>query len=399
MRAPDSTQRATGSQRHARVAQRARVLFVAPLPPPVTGHSLVSQVLLDALLRDHEVEIVDLSKDSAREGVDSFARVLQVGRMLAGVWRRNRRADVVYLTISESLAGNVKDLVIYLLCAPRLRRVYVHLHGGSIKRLLWDRRPLIHRINRFFLRRVGGAIISGASHRPVFDAVVERRRIHVVPNFAQDHLFVGAAELEAKFATIDPLRVIYVSSMRPKKGYRDLLEAFRGLDEDTRRHIRLDFAGRFDDPEDEAQFRSEITELGNVAYHGTVDDDAKRDLFAHAHVFSLPSALFEGQPISILEAYAAGCAVMATAQRGILDIFTPGVNGIEVAPESPASIRDALRQLLARRGELLAVAKRNWETATTSFRSAAYTNAIARILDGAECARAGVLAPEPTQRT
>ena len=46
-----------------------KILFIAPLPPPITGHSLVSKVLLDYIVQKDEVFIVNLSKDSLKEGV------------------------------------------------------------------------------------------------------------------------------------------------------------------------------------------------------------------------------------------------------------------------------------------------------------------------------------------
>ena len=46
-------------------------------------------------------------------------------------------------------------------------------------------------------------------------------------------------------------------------------------------------------------------------------------------MFCLPTWLkFEGQPISIIEAYASGCIVVTTANGGINDIFNDNVNGV-----------------------------------------------------------------------
>src|SRR4051794_36550273 len=100
------------------------------MPPPVTGHSLASKTLVDALRGVHETAVVDLSIGSLHDGAVTVQRVREVGRVLLAVWRRRRWADVVYLTISESRAGNLKDLCIYLMCAGHLNRVFVHLHGG-----------------------------------------------------------------------------------------------------------------------------------------------------------------------------------------------------------------------------------------------------------------------------
>ena len=357
-----------------------KILFIAPLPPPITGHSLVSGVLRDHLARTHEVEVVDLSKESFTEGVDGLDRIRKVGGMIVAAWRRHRSADAIYLTISESLAGNVKDLFLYAACLCALPRMVIHLHGGSIKRDLWDHHPLLRRVNALFLRRLGGVVISGESHREIFQGLVARDRLHIVPNFAQDHLILDEAGIRAKFARATPLRVLYMSSMKRKKGYADLLTGYLLLSEEERALVQLDFAGRFGSPHEEAQFREQVAPLGQVHYHGVVDDSAKTALFGAAHVFALPSAYFEGQPISILEAYASGCAVLATGQSGIRDVFRDGVNGHEIAVASPASIRDALASLVANPGALLPVALENRQQAGARYRSATYLAAVGGIL-------------------
>jgi hypothetical protein len=53
-----------------------KVLFLAPLPPPMTGHSLVSKALLDHLAETHEVVPVDLSTGSSNDGSVTPRRLL-----------------------------------------------------------------------------------------------------------------------------------------------------------------------------------------------------------------------------------------------------------------------------------------------------------------------------------
>jgi glycosyltransferase involved in cell wall biosynthesis len=349
-------------------------------PPPITGHSLVSQVLRDDLARDAEVSVVDLAKDSFTDGADSLGRVTEVLGLLWQVLRKRRGATRIYLTISESLMGNLKDLLIYAICFRDLPCMYIHLHGGSIKRLLWDRHPLIHRVNRFFIRRMGGVIVSGRSHLVIFDGVLPPERVHIVTNFAQEYLFVTEGEIRSKFESTDPLRILYISNFIPKKGYGDLVEAYLGLDEETRRAVRIDFAGKFDSPQQEAVFLERISGHDGLHYHGMVDDARKRALFVQSHIFCLPTALFEGQPISILEAYAAGCVVVTTGQSGIRDVFSAEIDGYEIEPEAPASIRAAILRVLAERDRLLGMGLANNRVARERYRAAAYTSALRGVM-------------------
>jgi glycosyltransferase involved in cell wall biosynthesis len=360
-----------------------KVLVIAPLPPPITGHSLLSELLVDALREVHPTEVVNLSVGSLHDGRVTTRRVGEVGKVLSAVWRRRRWADVVYLTISESLAGNLKDLCIYVICAGRLRRLFVHLHGGTIGRELFDRHPVLRRVNSWFVRRLGGVIISGHAHLGIFDRMIDRNRIHMVPNSAADDMFVADGRTEEKFGETRPLRVLYLSAMTPEKGYLDLVEAWQMLDSDVRCRIHLDFAGRFERDADRAAFESRIVGATGVRYHGLVSPEEKRRLFAAAHVFCLPTRMFEGQPISILEAYASGCVVLTTGQAGIRDVFANGVNGMEVETGSAASIAAALRRAADDPAGLRQMAIANRRAAGERYRTTAFTAAISDILESA----------------
>ena len=357
-----------------------KVLFLAPLPPPITGHSIAAKVVLDALAPNHDVAVVDLGKGSQHDGGVTWNRLRAVGTALVGVWSGQREADAIYLTISESLFGNLKDLAIYALCWPRLDRLVVHLHGGSIGRELFDVRPVIRWLNARALSRVGGVILSGASHLPIVAGMTPRARVHLIPNFAGDALFADAAAISAKFGHRAPLRMLYMSGMTPMKGYDVLADAYLSLSREQQSALQVSFAGKFDSAEARERFEAKIAGVPGLTYHGLVDDDAKTALFAQAHVFCLPTMFREGQPLSILEAYASGCVVLTTAQAGILDIFTPGVHGWAMEPSSVASTRAALETALASGAKLCAMALHNRLEAEDRFRTGRFTSAVEAVL-------------------
>lgn len=350
-----------------------RLLFIGALPEPTTGQSLACKVFLDALRLHYEVDVVDLSKDGFLQGFDSLRRAMQVFRIIARVARLQRRADVIYLTISESIAGNLKDLLLYLVCCPRLSRVLIHLHGGAgIRRILLGRRHPLRRPNEFFLRRLGGAIVLGARHAPLFQCMPPER-VHIVPNFAQDELFTTEHAIALKFATTRPLRVLFLSNLLPGKGHEELLAAFRRTSATHGGALELDFAGGFESPAAELAFVSKLDGLAHARYHGVVKGAEKRALFHAAHIFCLPTYNpYEGQPISILEAYAAGCAVITTDHSGIGDIFSDGVNGLQVEIRSPESLSASLEAAIANPRGLAHMAATNLATASQRYRTSLF---------------------------
>ncbi|HEY4784737.1 MAG TPA: glycosyltransferase family 4 protein [Bacteroidales bacterium] len=356
-----------------------KIVYIAPLPPPINGHSLVSKAFYDALELDYDVKAINLSKKSFVEGVDSFGRIIEIIKILKDVWFNKKDASSIYLTISESLAGNLKDILIYLLCFNKLSKMYIHLHGGSIKKLLWDRHKALYFVNKFFIKRLGGIIISGESHLEIF-SFVDRPKIHIVPNFAPDGMFVSEEHVKTKFLNLMPLRILYLSNFIEKKGYNELLEAYLTLDEIHKSQVTIDFAGRFESESQKQLFLQKLKGHSGIRYHGAVDDEMKRKLFAESHIFCLPTAFLEGQPISILEAYAAGCVVLTTGQSGILDIFTNEINGYQIQEKSPDSIKHTLEQILVTPQDMLPVALNNVRTAGRKHRISAYNSSLHNII-------------------
>ncbi len=378
-----------------------RILFIGPLPEPVTGHSLASKVFLDELMKYHHVEVVNLSKDSLIDGEASIKRIIEVMKILMDVWRKRVDADAIYLTISESFAGNIKDLFIYLICIRGISKMYIHLHGGSIRKLLFDRHKMLSGINKIFIEKLAGAIISGKSHINIFGGMIRQDKIHIVPNFAQDYLFLTEKEIAQKYSNTRPLKILYIGGLMEKKGYNELADAYFGLDKFQRQSIRIDFAGKFESESRKKMFLEKIAGAEQIRYHGIVSDAEKKLLFSQAHIFCLPTSFFEGQPISILEAYASGCVVLTTGQSGIRDIFTDGVNGFEVQERSSDSIRLVLEKILENPENLenpvnlenlenlLEIAIYNRNMAAEKYRTSTYSSSLREIIEsqvtGLEC--------------
>jgi glycosyltransferase involved in cell wall biosynthesis len=359
-----------------------RVLFLGPIGGPLTGHSLACKVLLEELSRHHAVEVVDLSGTDVRQGV-TLTKSLRLFRLLWRIWRARRSCDGVYFTISESYAGNIKDLLIYLVCWAELPKTVVHLHGGAgMRRIMRGPHRILAALNRPFLRRIGAMIVLGARHVDIFEGVVDADKLHIVPNFAEDYLFSTTERIEEKFRDAVPLRILFVSNFLIGKGHQELVAAYGLLDDAVMKRVRIDFAGAFETEEQRAAFLGSIVGARGLCYRGAVYGAKKGKLFSAAHVFCLPTYYpYEGQPISILEAYASGCAVITTDHSGIFDIFEPNVNGYAVEKRSAQALKEAIAIAAADSGRLRRMALANFETAVGRYRAVEYTAHVVGIIE------------------
>ncbi len=365
-----------------------RVLFVGPLPPPVTGQSIACQALLDALRTTDgvEVDVINLSKRSLRQGIDSLERLKQVALFVLDMAVRQRAADVVYFTTSQSVAGNLKDLVMLATCARRLSSVVIHLHGGTgMRQLLRDGRRALRALNSAFLKRIGAAVVLGGRLTDVFAGLMPRERIHIVPNFAEDALFIKDDTLATKFPTSFtpecPLRLVFLSNHLPGKGHIELVSAAAMLPAEDQARIHLDFAGAFQSESEQHTFERHIAKLEHVTYHGVMLGEEKRHLLHRAHILCLPTYYaYEGQPIAILEGYAAGCAVITTDHGGIFDVFEPGKNGFAVPQRSAERLRDAILEAARSPTQLGQMALANCQEAKDKYQVSRNTSQLIDLL-------------------
>lgn len=359
------------------------ILFIAPVPPPLTGQSLAVKTLYNSLIKNNQIVLINLNKDSFKSGLSSLGRICQILKILKNVLTKQKDKDIIYFTISESFAGNLKDLLIYSICYKNRRKIFIHMLGGAGMKKIIENGGMQYRFNKFFISKLGGVIVEGQQQATVFSKIIAEKKIHVVPNFAEDFLFADENEIKNKFSNIDPLRILFLSNLLYGKGYIELVNSFLGLSNELKKRIRIIFVGGFESDRKKTEFLRMIRGNEELIYHGTyVGGNEKKTLYMQSHIFCLPTYYpFEGQPISILEAYATGCVVITTYHSGIPDIFCDGLNGFRVETKSSESIKSVIEQILEKPEPLHTMAVSNRKIAYEKYRTSIYNSSLIKIIE------------------
>jgi glycosyltransferase involved in cell wall biosynthesis len=136
--------------------------------------------------------------------------------------------------------------------------------------------------------------------------------------------------------------VLNVARLVPQKGIHYLVQAAK-LVLDVRPDVRFAVVGQGDLKD---ELNAQVAELGindKFALVGIRSDVP--DLMAASDVFVL-SSLWEGLPISLLEAMSAGCPVVATEVGGVGGVVQHDRTGLLVAPEDPQALAQAILSCL-----------------------------------------------------
>lgn len=178
--------------------------------------------------------------------------------------------------------------------------------------------------------------------------VCPETKIHVIPlgldlsRFVQCSKFNGELRKELRFPEKTML-LGTVGRLVPIKGLSYLLQAIRRVAEITDIDFCLLVIG---DGLLRKELESKVLALAienKVRFLGWRFDLEK--IYADLDVVVL-SSLNEGTSVSVIEAMAAGKAVVATKVGGVPDVVEDGATGLLVPPKDPSALADALLQLL-----------------------------------------------------
>ena len=169
--------------------------------------------------------------------------------------------------------------------------------------------------------------------------------VDVLPNGVNlDRFRPGLKPLE-RFDDGTP-NILFVGRHDPRKGLPELMAACASLARDSV-PFRLIIVG-------DGGLRRRIERMaggvlaGRVHFEGRVSNEHLPRYYASADLFCSPARGGESFGIVLLEAMAAGVAIVATDLPGYRTVLTPGAQGLTVPPRHPGELRRALETLLGR---------------------------------------------------
>ena len=314
-----------------------KILLLGPFPvgkKGLNGQTIANQTLYEGLLSLYNVEKINTLKNleftnKEEQGKFKLIKFLKIlFTLLEEIFHiLFTKYDVIYMTPGQSFLGFMRFSP-YMFCSF-IKKVpcYIHIHGGSFRRMYDKQSNFKRKLLDFFIKRTAGVIVLGNSLRDMFKGLIEDSKIFVCENGVQDEIIASEEEIEQKIEGIknsSKRKILYLSNLMKEKGILELLKASEGLSEEE---FEFNLAGAIE-PNIKEIIEGYLRKYPNkIIYHGIVSGKEKKKLFLENDIFILPS-WDEGQPISILEAYATGCFVVTDPNvGGIKDIFQDGING------------------------------------------------------------------------
>jgi glycosyltransferase involved in cell wall biosynthesis len=141
-------------------------------------------------------------------------------------------------------------------------------------------------------------------------------------------------------------QILFAATWRKNKGVEDLVPAFAAL-ADRHPGLTLRVVGAGTSPESvRAQFPASLH--ARILCETPSDDVTMAAAFARADLFVLPS-LFEGTPLTLMQAMMSGLPVVTTATCGMKDVVAHEETGLLIPIRSPERVVAAVERLIGDR--------------------------------------------------
>ena len=324
-----------------------------PYPGAVTEH--ISH-LNDCFQADgHEVRIIAPSSDANVE--EEMEHVFRVGKRIIGV---PANQSIARITLSLTLSREIKpileserfDLIhLHEPLVPALPPTVLH-HSQTVNVGTFHAsrstyfgyhygRPILKR----YIRRLQGMVCVSPASRALISAYFPGH-YHIIPNGVDVEAFQMPRPL---FPELNDrkINILFVGRLDKRKGLAYLLRAMPYV----KYHfpeLRLIVVGAFDE-EDMAEYRMLVEHIGleDVIFKGFVSTEDKLRYYQSCDLFVSPAIGRESQGIVLLEAMAAGKAVIASDIDGYRPVLRPGHDGLLVPPEDEAALAVGIVRMLS----------------------------------------------------
>ena len=319
-----------------------KILFLAQLPPPINGSTIVSQDIFRYLNDRENIKKINISsskdlKDYGKINISKLFIILNIYWQLITSLVFNK-FDCLYLTFSPKGTGFFKDLTILFLCSFFIKRKIIHIHGVGMKNYIMNSRyrKIINFLTTFAFKN--SEIIHAGKrklHPEFYDLPI--KKCHIIANPIDENV--------KNFKTKKIYDFVYFSNIFEKKGIFVFLESLHLLKKKNK-DFKVLIIGLFRDAENREKFNNLITKYklkSNINYIGPIYGKKKFFYLSKAKVFVFPS-FEEAFGLVVLEAMSISLPIIGTNVGSVNEMINSKKLkcGILIKPNDKLSLFKAL---------------------------------------------------------
>lgn len=354
---------------HNHINNKMRVLVATHVGEPVGGIAINYRTLLASSYTEKlNVEVVETSQiyfNFEKTQQFKLARLLNAILNIIGYLFRLMQfaPDIVHIGTASRISF-AKHGIMALFTHWRGIKVVLQVHA-SMARLIPEKNTFWRRYVLFVLRRVDGIVTLSTEWANLIN-LLPNARICYIPNAInlQPYQVLPRPRLNQT-----QVNILFLGHIGQEKGCFDLVDAIARLSQSTTYPFCMHFVGETLYAGEKELLWAYVKNLNLDNYihiHAPEYNDVKISRLADTDILVLPS-YFEGMPMSIIEAMAAGLPVVATRIGGIPDQIVHQYNGLLIEPGDITALAQALQFLAENPAERLQMGLNGREVARQKF--------------------------------
>jgi len=252
---------------------------------------------------------------------------------------KKNRIEVAHFNSVLTQASLLREGTLALIAKFAGCRTLFFIHGWKEKefdKILENRfkkKILINILNK----QNGIAVLAKQFKGELIDLGIDHKKIRVTSTMVESNRYLPQNKIFFR-----PYKILICVNMIKKKGIFELIEAVTNVLKKFP-NSKFIFAGNGKDLIELKQKTKKMNLEKNVIFTGYIIGEEKNEIFKNAQIFAFPSYT-EGFPTVILEAMAAGAALIFTPVGGLVDALVDGKNGyvVKSMPPNPEEISEKI---------------------------------------------------------
>jgi glycosyltransferase involved in cell wall biosynthesis len=320
----------------------------------------------------HQVEEEIYAYSESGSGLSH--RVTRVMRTARRLQQRVRDGnfDLVHINTSFDTKALLRDAVIIPGLHSSSVKIFLKFHGSDADLLQTSNPALLMARRRLLGHADGIGVLSSEEQANFLQAGIPEHKVFVIKNVVESNPQSPSPVFRKEMNLPEDVPLLlFIGRFIPAKGLLDVIRACGLLRDRGQRFMLLaigDGPVRVDAEREVAQLN-----LGaQVRFLGYIPEEETPGYYANSDLLVFPTYHYEGFPMVIFNAAAAGLPIITTRIRAAADYLKEPDNCLWVKPRSPGLLAGRIEELLGD-AELRAAMSENNKSLAAEFSAAAVT--------------------------
>ena len=331
-----------------------KILLILQTPPPYGGGEIKALYLKNFFIKNENYIIYDYSRKKNRnrstQGRFNLINIIFGLRWIINCKKiiRKYKPKKIYFTLPKEFYAFLRNACIISFAKRKGVMVLGELPGASFL-FLSREKGIKQKIGLHFLRKVEEIRMLG-------ETIEKNHKKYGLNTIVIDN---GAkvkedVKVRKEAFTNDTLNMLYIGALEFSKGIKNIILAAK-LCKEKNLNVKFNIAGEWVYPVQQRECeliikKNQLNDL--IKFHGFVLGNDMWNLFKNNVILVHPT-YWDGVPLTILQALAAGMTIISTYVGAIPDIIEDDVNGTLLKKNTPEMLFNAIKKYYSNRHMML----------------------------------------------